>query len=223
MYLPASLVPERWQWLASVALFAVLVLAVARAPWSRLREDEQSHLWLGMIVFLALLWSVASGFGQTVRFHLLGATLAYLLFGPWLAMLALGAAGAAVTLANGLGWATYSVHVLLSAVVPIAVSDQVLRIAERRLPPNYFIYVFVAAFLGGTLAMFASGLATASLVALAMPEAPHAGEDLLPMLLMLGFGEGTLTGMLVSLMVVYRPRWVGTFSDARYLGRGEKE
>jgi uncharacterized membrane protein len=36
---------------------------------------------------------------------------------------------------------------------------------------------------------------------------------------MLAFGEATLTGMLMTLFVVYKPAWVGTFDDARYLRR----
>jgi uncharacterized membrane protein len=180
--------------------------------------SEQSHVWLGFIVFAALLWMIGGGVGASVRFHLLAAPLAYLLFGPWLALLSLAVAGAAVTLVSG-DWASYATHVLLSAAVPIALSHIVLRVCETRLPPNYFIYIFIAAFLGGAAAMFCAGLATAGLALLVAPEVPYAGEDLVPMLLMLAFGEGTLTGMLASLMVVYKPSWVGTFDDARYLGR----
>ena len=32
----------------------------------------------------------------------------------------------------------------------------------------------------------------------------------------MGFGEATLTGMLLTLLVVYRPAWVATFNDAHY-------
>jgi len=35
--------------------------------------------------------------------------------------------------------------------------------------------------------------------------------------LMLGFGEAFLTGMLVTILVVYRRDWVVTFDDARWL------
>jgi uncharacterized membrane protein len=33
----------------------------------------------------------------------------------------------------------------------------------------------------------------------------------------MGWSEAMLTGMAVSLMAVYRPAWVSTFDDARYL------
>ena len=41
--------------------------------------------------------------------------------------------------------------------------------------------------------------------------------EYLPYLLYLAFGEATLTGMLLTLAVAYRPQWVATFDDARYL------
>lgn len=218
MYLPSAILPGWWIVVSALALAGLLAFAAWHARWRRLLANEQSHVWLGFIVFGALLWMIGGGVGASVRIHLLAAPLAYLLFGPWLALLALAIAGAAVTLVNG-DWASYPTHVLLSAAVPIAVGHAVLKVCERRLPPNYFIYVFVAAFLGGALAMFVAGAATAGLAALLAPTVRYAGEDLLAMLLMLSFGEGTLTGMLASLMVVYRPAWVGTFDDSRYLGR----
>lgn len=219
MSIPAELLPPGLVWLLAAIVLALLAGAAWRAPWRRLTDGEQSHVWLGAIVALALLWSIAGGVGASVRIHLLGATIATLMFGPALGFVTLALAGAAVTAATAAPWATYPAHVLLSAAVPVGVTWAMLRLAEAKLPPNYFIYIFVVAFLGGALAMTAAGLADATLVALIAPGTAYAGEDLLPMLLMLGFGEGTLSGMLVSLMVVYRPTWVATFSDARYLAR----
>lgn len=34
---------------------------------------------------------------------------------------------------------------------------------------------------------------------------------------LLGFAEAWLNGALVTLMVIYVPRWVGSFDDRRYL------
>jgi uncharacterized membrane protein len=219
MLIPAGLLSREVVWLTAAVLALLAGVAAWRSPWRRLFDNEQSHVWLGAIIVIALLWSIAGGVGASVRFHLLGATIATLMFGPALAFVTLALAGAAVTAATGAAWATYPAHVLLSGAMPIAVTWAVLRFAEARLPPNYFIYIFVVAFLGGALSMAAAGIANAAFVAVIAPATTHAGDDLLPMLVMLGFGEGTLSGMLVSLMVVYRPSWVGTFSDARYLAR----
>ena len=39
----------------------------------------------------------------------------------------------------------------------------------------------------------------------------------LPYMLLLGFSEGWLSGMAMTLMVVYKPEWVSTFDDRTYL------
>lgn len=39
----------------------------------------------------------------------------------------------------------------------------------------------------------------------------------LPYFIALGFGEAVVSGMLTTLLVVYRPTWVTTFDDERYL------
>jgi uncharacterized membrane protein len=114
-------------------------------------------------------------------------------------------------------WPSVSLTALVSGVLPVAVAHAVLRTTEARLPWNYFIYVFVAAFFGAALAMVVSAGAAAALISAGLPQGPTPGSDWLPMLLLLGFGEATLTGMLVALFVVYQPTWVGTFSDERYL------
>ena len=102
--------------------------------------------------------------------------------------------------------------------VPVATAWFVLRVAERRLPPNFFIYVFVVAFFGAGFSLAAAGLAGATLLtsAAGLPAGLVFGEYV-PYLLYLAFGEATLSGMILTLAVVYRPRWVATFDDARYL------
>jgi len=44
-------------------------------------------------------------------------------------------------------------------------------------------------------------------------------DDSLLYLVYLSFGEATISGMLMTLFVVYRPSWVATFDDSRYLQR----
>jgi uncharacterized membrane protein len=39
----------------------------------------------------------------------------------------------------------------------------------------------------------------------------------LPYYILMGWSEAISTGMAITLMVVYRPEWVATFDDRRYL------
>jgi len=42
-------------------------------------------------------------------------------------------------------------------------------------------------------------------------------NEYFPYFLLLGFSEAWLSGMAMTLFVVYRPEWVITFDDSRYL------
>ena len=102
--------------------------------------------------------------------------------------------------------------------LPVAVVLAALRAGERFLPPNFFVYSLFAAFLGSALAFGTAGIAGAAvLVAGAGESAELVFGEYVPYLPYLASGEATLTGMLVTLAVVYRPQWVATFDDHRYL------
>lgn len=215
---PSQHLPAGWQVIAWVALAAATAWSLARADWPRLRASDQSHAFFGAVVAVALLWTIGGSVGP-VRFHLLGATLLYLMFGLPLALVGVLLAAIATTLATDQDWIAVAGRVLVAGVLPALVSHAVRRAAEARLPANFFVYVFVAGFLGGGLAMLATVAGVASSFALALPIARSQGEPWAALALMLAFAEATLTGMLITLFVVYKPGWVCTFDDDRYLRR----
>ena len=42
-------------------------------------------------------------------------------------------------------------------------------------------------------------------------------SEYLPFFLVVGFSEAWLTGMALTVLVIYRPEWVATFDDRSYL------
>lgn len=219
MNFPDHLLPELWQWVAN-GLLVLLGLALTRAPWSRLRQQETLNLWLGAIVVLMLLWSVKTGVKPGLNFHVLGATALTLMFGPGLAFAALAIVVAAITLAGQAGWSAYSLNLLVMGGVPIAVTHTLFTLVDKRLPNHFFVYVFINAFFGAALAMAATGFTSALVVDLAgLYPFDYLASQYLPYYILMGWSEALLTGMALSLMVVFRPGWVTTFDDARYLNR----
>ena len=98
---------------------------------------------------------------------------------------------------------------LADGALPVAVIWVVHRAVLRFAPANPFCYVFGVAFAGSGLSMIAS---------LALHGMTGAGvEPFVALGLMMGFGEAFLTGMLVTILVVYHRDWVATFDDARWL------
>lgn len=218
MDLTAVPLPAGWTaggWLAALPLVA---LAVRRAPWARFGESEPVHVWYGAIFCVVVLWNLQATVGEGFRFHLLGVAAFTLLAGPALALVG-GAIATLLQIAvrDGL-WANAGLAFLTMVAVPVAATWIVLRFAERRLPPNFFVYVFVVAFFGAGVSFAAAGIAGASALTWgAGREAALVFGEYVPYLGYLAFGEATLTGMALTLAVVYRPRWVASFDDARYI------
>ena len=220
MNISAALLPSVWYFMAHVALIVTAVAIGRRAPWRKLGDSAFSHLWLGACVSLLVLWSIRSPAVGGLEFHFLGATAVTLMFGPGLAIGCLALVMVGRLLMGQIDPAAFSMDVLLLAVLPVALSHATLRLSQRLLPPNLFVYIFVAAFFGAGVAMLGSGSVAVGLHAVfGSPGEAMMAEQFLPYCLLLGFGEANLTGMIVTLLVVYRPDWVGTFDDARYLLR----
>lgn len=209
-------------WVMAGWALALPMLAVAawRADWSRAFENEPVHGFLGALAAMVVLWSIRGHVGGVFAFHLLGSAALALAAGAWRALAGGAVAVGLVTLLRGAPPENAAWIWLTLVALPVAVSAAVLAATERWLPPNLFIYVFAASFGGAALSMLAGGLAGFAVGVLAAGLAADVvfGEYA-PFLIYLAFGEATLTGMLITLAVVYRPQWVATFDDRRYLSR----
>jgi len=218
MDLTAIPLPAPWVFASWAIATPLAAWAVRKAPWGRFADSASVHVWYGAIFAAIVLWSLRATVGADFTFHLLGAAALTLIVGVPLAMI-----GAAVIVAASLGvqgglWENAAVAFLTLGALPIAVTHLVLRLSQSRLPPNFFVYVFVAAYFGAGLSLAAGGIvgATGLWLGGGRPAALVFGEYV-PWLLYLGFGEAMLTGMIVTLVVTYRPQWVATFDDARYI------
>jgi uncharacterized membrane protein len=230
MNFPAGLFSAYWTYGAILPYALVLLWAVRTAPWQRLAENERNggllNVWMGAIVVLMLIWSMKAGAKPGLDLHLLGAMAFTLMFGRQLALIGLSVVLAAVTLNAALkgagmdlvGWQAFALNALALAVFPVFVAHAVQRCVERCLPVHIFVYIFVAAFFGAGLTVVATGALTGLLFWLSGNySADLLFSDYLLFYVLLGFAESWLNGAAITLMVVYYPRWVGSFDDRRYL------
>lgn len=213
-----NLLGDGWYWAAWVVWIPLFARSVWRAPWARLRDSEQMNVWLGMIVVLILLWSMKAGVKQGLGLHLLGATVFTLSFGPHLAFLGLSFVAAGITLNGAAGPFAFATNALLLAGVGVGLSQLLFSLFFRLLPKHFFIYIFINGFLAAGLTIIGVGLASILLLsgAGAYPWDYLAGEYF-PYLMLLAFSEAWLSGMVMTVLVIYRPNWVITFEDSRYL------
>ncbi len=226
MNFPDGLFSDLWAYGAILPYALMLLWAIWTAPWRRLADSTLMNVWMGAIVVLTLVWSMKAGAKPGLNLHLLGATAFTLMFGRQLAMTGLALVLAAVTFNASLkgaglemaGWQPFALNALVLTVFPVLVAHAVLRFVERHLPPHIFVFFFVAAFFGGAIAAVATGFLTGLLLWLAgVYSADLLFSDYLPFYVLLGFAEAWLNGAAITLMVVYYPRWVGSFDDRRYL------
>jgi len=221
MDLTAVALPPAWMVAGWAAAVPVLAWAMLTAPWQRLADSERFHVWGAAILCEVVLWTIRATVGEGFTFHLLGVAAFALAAGPQLALAGSAIAVALQILVHGGRWGNAGIAFVTMAAVPVVAAWTVHVVAQRRLPPNFFIYVFVGAFFGAAVALGAGGVAAAFVLAFgAGLPAPLVFGEYVPYLLYLAFGEATLTGMALTLMVVYRPQWVATFDDARYLDDG---
>jgi uncharacterized membrane protein len=199
----------------------VLALAAISAPWRVwLSDRERQWVWLGSLAFLAGLWSMKAGItpGLSLRFLLVSSLT--LMHGWQLAVIGSAMVLAVLSYAGQADWASFGANLLCMAVVPAAATARLHELVHARLPHNYFIYFFVTVFAGSALAYNLAGLARVGLLAVSGSlDAAHVGPEYFAVLPLMSFGEAFVNGMIMAMVVVYRPKWVMSFDDRLYLRR----
>ena len=220
MYITSSQLLSDFNVLANALYLGVLLQALRKTPWRSLRFDRL-NLFLAACACLVVLWTMRAGVSQGLALHYLGVTTLTLVFGWPLALVGSSLVLAVLGLAKGLDWAAFGIDAVATGVVPVLVTHGLYRLVDRRLPKNFFIYLYLCAFLGGMLALLASALLVAALLALsgAYPVA-KIGYEYLAYLPLLVLPEGILNGMVMTMLMVFKPHWVTTFDADQYLGRG---
>ena len=204
--------------LATLLLACALAASLAVRPWRMLRADGAlpalATPLLALLVLLPLLWAWPVGAGLPVPLRWSGAALAVLMLGWPLAIPLLVAAGLSTMLTTGASFGDAIASAAWSGVLP-ATAVLALGHAVRRAfgmhPAAYLVgrayAVPLAALFGCTLvAMLARGGFT--------ELDPTTG---IVVAFLMAMGEAAWTAGIASLLVAWRPGWLATWSDTRYL------
>jgi uncharacterized membrane protein len=200
-------------------LFLVVLLAALRyAPWCRLSEAGQLHVFLGAIVALIVLWHMRGQVQPGLSFHLLGVTVITLMFGWSMAIIAASLALAAVCINAGYGWQGYLVSFLTVVLVPITLSQISLVLVRSYLPKHFFVYVLGNGFFTAWVVGYVSGhLALQLLVYSGAYTMAELSVTILPFFPLMFFPEALVNGWIITMLVVFYPAWVHSFSDEQYI------
>jgi uncharacterized membrane protein len=196
-----------------------VALALAFRPW-RMCTPDLLHPAFAILILLPLLWLLpqrlpASAVVDGLPLQLSGAGLALLMLGWPLAVLAL--AGVGLVVAMGSGQAAAALHQYLwVGLLPCTLAVAWGALLRRFLPPHVFVYILGRGFFGTALALTLSAGLHGGLWALSGDAAaPVEGVGVARWLM--AWGDAFLTGLLVAVFVAFRPQWLATWSDRRYL------
>lgn len=209
-------------WLDEGILGAALLVALLFKPWSQLRHPPLQNPWLGAMLILPGVWWTQHLLPNGLSLHVSGACLLVLMFGWPLAIWSLLPIGVLAELIQfclhpSQAWPDAQAlvtHVVWLGVIPATLA-LLLGLAVRRwLPTHLFIYILGRGFVCTALAVTLTGyLAT---WAQHKPDTLDLDEWMLAHWL-LGWGEAIGTGMLTAIFVAFKPEWMLTYSDQRYL------
>ncbi|HHH37994.1 MAG TPA: molecular chaperone DnaJ [Sedimenticola sp.] len=204
-------------WLAGLYSL-LLLLAVRLGNWRRLLDSEQLNVFLGSCVALILLWQVRAQIDPAWAFHLLGVTTLTLMFGWSLAVAGASIVLLAVTINGSQDWGGFFLNALTLAVLPATLTQFSLVLARSYLPKNFFVYVLVNAFLTAGFVGLVSGYLTSWLLVLSGRfTLLELEQNFIPFFPLMFLPEAILNGWIMTILVLYRPRWVGSFSDVQYI------
>ena len=201
---------------AGVVIVSV-ALALALRPW-RLLAGHPRLLTplLATLVILPWLWALPALHHMPLQLQWSGAVLVLLMFGWPLAVPVL-------LLVAGIAWAISPMGA--EAAIALAVWQGLLPATlalllgaalRRWLPPHPFIYVLGRGFLGAVLCLFAAGLLAQAFSA----PLPGVSDNLGKVARwLMAWGDAFVTGMLTAVFVAFKPEWLLTWSDARYLAK----
>jgi len=204
-------------WLLSLG---VIVWCLCLRPWRPLLEDTAlQHRWMAATLAVMLMWQLRAQAVDWLTLHLVFTVLMTLVFKMPLALISNVMINVAMVAIGRNDWSLMGANVLVTGIVPATVTGFVWRIVDRRLPDNLMVFLFACGFFGTALATLGGGLSTVALIIVAGtdPEAVYLAQEYARFLPLLMPSEAFITGMLLSILLVYHPSWVATFNDHRYI------
>ena len=199
---------------------ALLTLATALwlRPWRMLGGPLLTPFLAGL-VFLPWFWMLpqmlpSSLVAGGISVQLSGACLMTMLLGWPLAVLLLSAVAGVVWVVGALPFEAWLSQWVWIGLVPATLALGLGALLRRWLPDQVFIYILGRGFLGTAVCIFLSGVMYELLYHLVGGVAV---EQALVARWLMAWGDAFLTGMCTAIFVAFKPEWLATWSDDRYL------
>lgn len=218
MNIPDALIPHPWPFFAHFLLLFILYRAIRTAPWYKIAQLDSLQVFLGAVVVLGFIWTMKAGIKPGLNFHFLGAMVFYLMFGWEFALFGMLLVLLCVTAIGASGIESYSINALLMVVIPLYCCHQIFKFCDQKLPNNYFVYIWCNGFFGTALmTIITLSSICAFLIVTNVYSWDFLAYEYIPFFPLLILPESLLEGGLTAIFVTFKPQWVSTFDDSRYI------
>jgi len=195
---------------------AALAIALALRPWRLFdgRPALTTPLFATLVV-LPWLWALPALLKTGMQLQWSGAVLVLLMLGWPIAIPVLLAVAALAWLISPMSPQAALALATWQGVVPATLALIVGAAVRRWLPAHPFVYILGRGFVSAVVCLFAARL-LAQQFGTPLPG-PASGMGLVVAQWLMAWGDAFVTGMLTAVFVAFRPEWLLTWSDARYL------
>lgn len=182
-------------------------------------------LSIAAVLFLAIAWNISPEFpGQEpgkfygLIFHFYGASLLTAMFGPAIALtLLFPVALFGIYVVQG-NIVEASQQYLFVCSIPVAFSHLAILLIRKFIPKHLFILILG----NGYVAAFTSTIFSGIALLIAQQFLGHIPngfdfEGWVLALIIIAFMEGSLSGMLLAIFLIFRPHWVKTYNEESYM------
>lgn len=204
--------------LETALLACAMAASLVVRPWRMLRGDGAAAPLvtplLAALVILPWLWAWPVGGNLPVPVQWSGAALAVLMLGWPLAIPVLVAVGMSTILTAGASLEEALASTVWSGVLPATAVLLLGHAVRRAFGMHPLAYLIGRAYAVPLVALLACTLASAWAGG---GLAGSGGTTAFVAAFLMAMGEAAWTGALACMLVAWQPRWLATWSDARYL------
>lgn len=205
---------------------SIFLLGIFKSHDGVLFQPRLRNIFICCIILLALAWNVRAHLPNSnidnlidLSFHFFGASLLVAVFGFWSAITLLFIVALVGVFAISGDLVETTRHYTLVSVIPALIAAGVIKAIQNLLPKHLFILILGNGYLAAFVSTFISGLFIFGLQQIFEITSFGTSDPLgwFLGLLVLSFMEGSLSGMLLAILLVYKPQWVSTYREEQYM------
>ena len=111
-------------------------------------------------------------------------------------------------------------HYLMVCVLPTFFAYVIIQLIQKYIPKHLFVLILGNGYVAAFISVILSGLVLLIIRILNADSTAQIDlEGWLLGLIIIAFMEGSLSGMLLAIFLIFRPNWVSTYDETTYMSR----